>query len=109
MVDVKAFQADMETVIHKVDREIEDVIKEGLTAALLEIFSEWPAHTYYSMANNRVSIIAPIAEPVPRERPNEVGAMADEAAIQLELNLQSVERLNVKKIDRTSLSHQQSC
>ena len=102
MVDVKAFQADMETVIHKVDREIEDVIKEGLTAALLEIFSEWPAHTYYSMANNRVSIIAPIAEPVPRERPNEVGAMADEAAIQLELNLQSVERLNVKKIDRTS-------
>ena len=101
MVDVVAFQTDMETVIHKIDREIEDVIKEALTAALLEIFSEWPAHTYYSMANNRISIITPIANPVPEKRPNEVGVMADEAAIQLELNLQTVENLNVKNIDRT--------
>ena len=101
MVDVGAFQTDMETIIHKIDREIEDVIKEALTAALLEIFSEWPAHTYYSMANNRVSIINPITNPRPGERPNEAGAMADDAAIQLELNLQSVESLNVKNIDRT--------
>ena len=101
MVDVKAFQADMETVIKKVDRELEDAIKEGLTAALLEIFSNWPAHTYYSMANNRVSIIEPITTPRPAERPNEVAAMVDDAAIQLELNLQSVESLNIQKIDRT--------
>ena len=102
MVDVRPFQADMETVIKKIDRGVEDAIKEGLTAALLEIFEKWPAHTYYSMANNRVSIIAPIANPRPAERPNEVGAMADDAAIQLELNLQSIENLNVQKIDRTS-------
>ena len=101
MVDVSAFKTDMETVIKKVDREFEDAIKEGLTAALLEIFREWPAHTYYSMANNRVSIVAPITSPRPAERPNEVGAMADDAAVQLELNLQSVENLNVKNIDRT--------
>ena len=101
MVDVRAFQTDMETVIKKVDKELEGAIKEGLTAALLEIFEKWPAHTYYSMANNRVSIIAPIANPRPAERPNEVGAMAGDAAIQLELNLQSVENLNVKNIDRT--------
>ena len=101
MVNVGAFKTDMETVIKKVDRELEDVIKEGLTAALLEIFEKWPAHTYYSMANNRVSIIQPITTPRPAERPNEVGVMADDAAIQLELNLQSVERLNVQNIDRT--------
>ena len=101
MVDVRAFQTDMETVIKKVDRELEKTIKEGLTAALLEIFSKWPVHTYYSMANNRVSIIQPVATPQPAERPNEVGAMADDAAIQLELNLQTVESLDVKNIDRT--------
>ena len=101
MVDVGAFQTDMKTVITKVDRELEDAIKEGLTAALLEIFQEWPAHTYYSMANNRVSIIKPITTPKPETRPNEAGEMADDAAIQLELNLQSVENLNVQKIDRT--------
>ena len=101
MVDVRAFQTDMETVIKKVDRELERVIKEGLTAALLEIFREWPAQTYYSMANNRVSIINPIANPRPSERPNEPNAMADDAAIQLELNLQTVENLKVQNIDRT--------
>ena len=101
MVDVNAFHADMNTVIKKVDREIEGAIKEGLTAALLEIFREWPAHTFYSMANNRVSIIQPIANPRPAERPNEVGVMAGDAAVQLELNLQSVANLNVQKIDRT--------
>ena len=101
MVDVNAFQTDMETVIKKVDRGLEDAIKEGLSAALLEIFEKWPAHTYYSMANNRVSVILPIANPLPADRPNEVGAMADDAAIQLELNLQSVKNLNVKNIDRT--------
>ena len=102
MVDVSAFKTDMKTVIKKVDRELEDAIKEGLTAALLEIFEKWPAHTYYSMANNRVSVIQPITTPQPPERPSKVGAMADDAAIQLELNLQSVESLNVQKIDRTA-------
>ena len=101
MVDVRAFHTDMETVIKKVDRGIEGAIKEGLTAALLEIFSNWPAHTFYSMANNRVSIINPITSPRPSERPNEPNAMADDAAVQLELNLQTVENLKVKNIDRT--------
>ena len=101
MVDVRAYQADMELVIKKIDRDIEKTIKEALTAALLEIFEKWPAQTYYSMANNRVSIINPITSPRPSERPNEPNAMADDAAIQLELNLQSVQNLNVKNIDRT--------
>ena len=101
MVDVRAFQTDMETVIKKVDRELEVTIKEALTAALLEIFRNWPAHTFYSMANNRVSIISPIESPRPSERPSEVNAMADDAAIQLELNLQTVENLKVENIDRT--------
>ena len=103
MVDVAAFKTDMETVIKKVDREVEESIKEGLTAAILEIFEKWPAHTFYSMANNRFSIISPISSPRPKERPNEEGAMADDAAIQLELNLQSIESLKVQKIDRTSV------
>lgn len=101
MVDVKAFQAGMETVIKKVDRELEDAIKEGLTTAILEIFQNWPAQTYYSMANNRFSAIRPVDDPRPEDRPNEAGAMANDAAIQLELNLQQVESLNVKNIDRT--------
>ena len=101
MVNVGAFKTDMETVINKVDRELEGAIKEGITAALLEIFEKWPAHTYYSMANNRVSIIQPITTPRPTERPSEAGEMADDASIQLELNLQSVESLNVQNIDRT--------
>ena len=101
MVDVRAFQTDMETVIKKVDQGLEKAIKEGLTAALLEIFREWPAQTFYSMANNRVSIINPITSPRPSKRPNEPNAMADDAAIQLELNLQTVENLKIKNIDRT--------
>ena len=103
MVDVRAFQTGMETVIKKVDRELENTIKEALTAALLEIFKNWPAHTFYSMANNRVSIISPIESPQPSERPSEVNAMAGDAAIQLELNLNTVESLKVENIDRTPL------
>ena len=101
MVDIKAFQTDMETVIKKVDRELEDTIKEALTAAILEIFQSWPAHTFYSMANNRVSIVNPIESPRPSKRPSEPNAMADDAAIQLELNLNTVEGLKIENIDRT--------
>ena len=99
MVNVAAFQTQMETVIKKVDDHLEDSIRAGLSEGYLQIFREWPAYTYYSMANNRFSRTTPIESPIPEERPTNPNEMADDAAIQLQVGLQEIQtfRLNTSR------------
>ena len=98
MVDVRAFSSDIETVINRMDDHLEKAIREGLSESYSYIFQQWPAYTYYSMANNVVSLRAPIENPVPSERPNDKDELADDAAIQLETGLQI---LNTFKMNKT--------
>ena len=99
MVNVASFQAEMETVIKRVDDHLEDSMKAGLSEGYLQIFREWPAYTYYSMANNRVSRASPIETPIPAERPTNPNEMADDAAIQLQVGLQEIQtfKLNTSR------------
>ena len=99
MVNVASFQAQMNTIIKRVDDHLEDSIKAGLSEGYLQIFREWPAYTFYSMANNRFSRASPIGTPIPAERPTNPNEMVDDAAIQLEVGLQEIQtfKLNTSR------------
>ena len=103
MVDVTSFQAQMETVIKKVDKHLEDSVKAGLSEGYLQIFRDWPAYTYYSMSNNRFSKTSPIEAPIPEERPTNPNEMQDDAAIQLEVGLQEIQTLVLNKTRDTTV------
>ena len=103
MVNVAAFQTQMKTVIKRVDDHLEDAVRAGLSEGYLQIFREWPAYTYYSMANNRFSRVNPIETPIPEERPTNPNEMADDAAIQLEVGLQEIQTFKLNKTRDTTV------
>ena len=101
MVDFKRFTNEMEISISRMETDLEEFIKHGLSAAYLDIFLQWPAYTYYSMANNVVSKASPIETPIPEERPNNKDELADDAAIQLNTGLQFIETFRLNKTRET--------
>ena len=98
MVDVRAFQTDMETLsLRRLTGSLRMLLRKHLQQPCLRYSRNGRLILTTPWLTIRVSVISPVSSPQPAERPNEVGAMADDAAIQLELNLQTVENLEGSK------------
>lgn len=77
-----------EAAIKKVDVAEVETLKDVVGEAYERIFLKWPAFTFFSMANHRISIMgSPIRRLEPATRPSEKGALLDkqEAVRQTEL------------------------
>ncbi len=98
MVNVSRFKAEFEAEFEKAASEVSNqVLKDLLTVTYTIIMTDWPKWTYYSMANNHVSLNTPVTSPTPSQRPTHRGAMSDDAAIKFNEGLQFIENLKPSK------------
>lgn len=101
MVDVNAFTRALEVEVDKVDKVVFNTTKQLAILTYKTIQRLWPAHTYYSLMNNRVNINGQdITEVDPPERPTYKGALAHEAAIEFSIQLSKLEGLKPSKKGR---------
>lgn len=79
MVNVRRFQSQIKSVIAaKVDEATFDKMKLIAERTYETIFLNWPADTFWSMANHRISITGrPIIRLQPATRPTQKGALID--------------------------------
>lgn len=94
MVDVNRFKTELELEIDKkLDGYMLDVTKNVLRASFTYIMQNWPAYTYYSMANNVITIRQPKQTPEPEDRPSYQGAMRNEALLAFQEGLDFIDNL----------------
>jgi len=97
MVDIKQFHTQMEAELRRVDDQIMRFVKDGVKAAYTHIMSSWPTHTYYSGANNIVTMGQAISQPTPEDRPTYAGAMQNEFYLAFQSGLDIIDRLKAPK------------
>ncbi len=77
MVDITSFRRAIDLEIErKMTIPAQRAIKDAAAAAYIFIAEAWPKFTYYSAANNRISITGRTINKVePSQRPKEQGAL----------------------------------
>lgn len=99
---VNEFNRALEAAIaREVDERVKRKLLAGVRAAYNYIMEVWPKQTYYSAANNRISITGrDIARVEPRERPTQPGALAEKFVHTWNTELAKLDRLETEMIAR---------
>lgn len=96
---IRAFQKELE---FEIDRAASGAARRRLTqtvtAAYNYIMNAWPKYTYFSGANNRISISGrPISRIEPGERPTRKGALANKFASVRSAQLAKLKKIKMEK------------
>ncbi len=99
---IRGFEKELEFELDsKVSKTAQRAIIAGARAAYTQIMKEWPNHTYWSGANNRISITGrPISRIEPSTRPTRAGALAGKFAQVRASELNKLKDIKVKDKDR---------
>ena len=98
-----AFSRQLEEEIEaKVTRTVRRTKIAAVSRTYKTIQAIWPTDTFWSKANNRVSITGrTIARVEPHQRPTESGALADKAAAVTASELSKLERIKAERKSRS--------
>lgn len=88
----------------KITKRARNALVVATRAAYNHIMDTWPKYTYFSAANNRISITGrPISRIEPRERPKSrrIGALAGKFQAVRKAELDKLNRIRAERKDRT--------
>lgn len=96
---IQKFQKELDFEVDKLaNRAVRRKMVATVKAAYNHIMSAWPKYTYYSGANNRISITGrPISRIEPRKRPTRKGALSDKFATVMSSELAKLKDLRIEK------------
>lgn len=99
---IKGFEKELEFEMDsKISKTAQRAIIAGARVAYTQIMNSWPNHTFWSGANNRISITGrPISKVEPSTRPSKEGALAAKFSQVRASELAKLKSIEVKDKDR---------